>query len=245
MKRFRVTALTAVLLASSTLAVTHSRPAHAASVYRPVYSGCSFRSAIWPYVQQVADLIAEDQSISTADVNQRFDVWNTKTSSIWVDNGEPHKGKQLIHVLAGIWGTLSVVTGLAPGDTYYSDGHQSEVNDMAQAWIIVTSITCQPSAQTYSSNLGVRAYVSPQVMRYNAYPVLVAHSHPGALCTASVRYNDTNRPPRSFSGYQQTMQRTVSWRWHEETKGSGGQAQVVCTWNGRQGSAVAYFSVSH
>jgi len=100
---------------------------------------------------------------------------------------------------------------------------------MGKAWTIVSSMTCQSSGQAQYSNLGVKAYVTPQTMSYDAYPVLVAHSHPGALCTASARYYNTNRPPRSFNGYQQTMQGTVPWRWHEETKGNGGEATVYGT----------------
>lgn len=101
------------------------------------------------------------------------------------------------------------------------------------------------SPGTSSAVLPVAARVIPSTMAYNAYPTLVASVRVGAVCTASIRYFDTNRPPRSFNGYAKTSTGVVSWSWHEETKGPGGTGTVDCGLGSRHGSATATFTVTH
>jgi cardiolipin synthase A/B len=90
----------------------------------------------------------------------------------------------------------------------------------------------------------IRAVVSPATMSYNAYPTLTAYTNPGASCSAQVVYS-TGRAPASFNGSAQTVPASgsVSWTWHEETKGTGGVATVTCSYKGATKSAEATFSV--
>lgn len=89
------------------------------------------------------------------------------------------------------------------------------------------------------------AWVSPSSMPYGAYPTLYGKTAPGAVCTASVLYS-TGRHPRSFDGSSRTAgsNGTVSWSWHEETKGSGGEGDVSCSYRGQTKSATASFTVT-
>jgi hypothetical protein len=90
----------------------------------------------------------------------------------------------------------------------------------------------------------VTAWVSPNTMPYDAYPTLFAKSLPGATCSATVVYS-TGRSPVSFAGSAQTIGSNgeVQWSWHEETAGSGGTATVDCTYQGRDQTATATFTV--
>jgi hypothetical protein len=99
-----------------------------------------------------------------------------------------------------------------------------------------------PSA---SGGFSVRAWVTPDPMRYNAYPTLHAWTSPGASCTASVKYS-TGRSLASFDGSAQKVGSSglVGWSWHEETSGSGGEGDVKCTYRGQTKSAVASFTVA-
>lgn len=92
--------------------------------------------------------------------------------------------------------------------------------------------------------LSVQAWVSPSSMAYGAYPTLYAKTAPGATCTAAVVYS-TGYRPRSFdgSGRRVPANGIVSWSWHEETKGSGGNASVSCALNGRTATTSASFAV--
>src|SRR5205085_6317533 len=96
-----------------------------------------------------------------------------------------------------------------------------------------------------AGGFAVRAWVTPNPMSYGAYATLHARTTKGASCTASVIYS-TGRRPVSFDGSAQTVgtSGTVSWSWHEETKGSGGEGDVSCTLGGQTKSAAAQFSVS-
>jgi phosphatidylserine/phosphatidylglycerophosphate/cardiolipin synthase-like enzyme len=93
--------------------------------------------------------------------------------------------------------------------------------------------------------LVVRVTVTPPSMPYSAYPTLTAYTTTGATCTASVVYS-TGRSPVSFSGTAETVGAggSVSWSWHEETKGSGGTATVRCTLKGQSAQAQAAFTVT-
>jgi hypothetical protein len=101
-----------------------------------------------------------------------------------------------------------------------------------------------PSKVRRKRNGRLSVSVSPNHMPYNAYPTLTAHTRGGASCTASIVYS-TGREPKSFDGSARTANGsgTVSWTWHEETKGSGGTAVVSCTLGPRSGSGSASFSV--
>jgi len=91
----------------------------------------------------------------------------------------------------------------------------------------------------------VQAWVTPDTMRYDAYPVLYARSVPGATCTANVVYS-TGYPPVSFHGTPQTTgaDGTVRWGWHEMTKGDSGDASVSCTYHGAVQTGHTRFSVT-
>jgi hypothetical protein len=101
-----------------------------------------------------------------------------------------------------------------------------------------------PTPQSQAS-FSVSADVSPSSMPYNAYPTLTATTSAGATCSASVVYS-TGRSPVSFDGSAQIAPASgsVSWSWHEETKGSGGTATVDCTLGGRTAEAQASFIVN-
>jgi cardiolipin synthase A/B len=90
----------------------------------------------------------------------------------------------------------------------------------------------------------VRAVVTPATMSYNAYPVLTAYTISGASCSAGVVYS-TGRAPANFNGGTQTVPASgsVSWRWHEETKGTGGVATVTCNFKGATKTGQATFSI--
>lgn len=101
-----------------------------------------------------------------------------------------------------------------------------------------------PTPLPQPATFTVRAAVTPSTMSYNAYPTLTAYTSPGASCTASVVYS-TGRAPVSFNGVPRTVPSggSVSWSWHEETKGDGGVGTVTCTLNGRTATAQASFAV--
>lgn len=104
--------------------------------------------------------------------------------------------------------------------------------------------TQQPSSQPKS--FSVRATVSPNPMPYDAAATLTATTSHGASCTARVAYS-TGSVPSSFHGTVQTVPASgsVSWSWHESTKGSGGTVTVTCTFQGKMASATTAFTVSH
>jgi hypothetical protein len=108
-----------------------------------------------------------------------------------------------------------------------------------------SSGTPPPPPGSGSNNFFVQASVDPPSMPYDYAPTLRAKTGPGAVCTASVSYT-TGRSPASFNGSAQTAgsDGTVSWSWHEETKGSGGTATVTCSYHGQSKTATASFSVT-
>jgi hypothetical protein len=129
-------------------------------------------------------------------------------------------------------------------------------NEIHPVWIMQATSRVGSASQTatpapapkggpQSTAFTVRAVVTPNSMPYNAYPTLTAYTSPGASCTASVVYS-TGRSPVSFNGYTQTVggSGSVSWSWHEETKGSGGVGTVACTLGSRNAKAGASFSVT-
>jgi phosphatidylserine/phosphatidylglycerophosphate/cardiolipin synthase-like enzyme len=106
-----------------------------------------------------------------------------------------------------------------------------------------------PTQTTTSSHAGaltVTASVSPNPMPYNADATLMATTSPGASCTATVRYS-SGSVPSSFHGTAQVVPASgsISWSWHESTKGSGGTATVTCMLGGKTASATVAFTVTH
>jgi len=92
----------------------------------------------------------------------------------------------------------------------------------------------------------VQAWVTPETMPYDAYPVLTVRTGPGATCTADVTYA-TGYPPRSFDGAAETAgaDGLVRWAWHEMTRGDSGEADVSCTLTGQTRTTQANFVVTH
>ncbi len=86
----------------------------------------------------------------------------------------------------------------------------------------------------------------PSTMPYDAYPMLYAQSVAGASCSADVEYS-TGYSPVSFCGTAQTVPAggIVRWGWHEETKGTGGEATVTCRFHTARMIAKAAFTVTH
>jgi len=113
------------------------------------------------------------------------------------------------------------------------------------SWDALKQLSCTATPVNYSP-LFVRVVIKPSTMKYDAYPTIYAWSSRGASCSASVRYT-TGYPPRSFNGATQVTAMpgaSVSWTWHEETKGSGGTATVKCTSDGQTKTATASFRVT-
>ena len=92
----------------------------------------------------------------------------------------------------------------------------------------------------------VQAWVTPETMLYDAYPVLTVRTQLGAACTADVTYS-TGYPPRSFDGASETAgaDGLVRWAWHEMTKGDSGEANVSCMLTGQTRTARTEFAVTH
>jgi len=91
----------------------------------------------------------------------------------------------------------------------------------------------------------LRAWVSPNPMRYNIYPRLYARTVPGALCTASVVYVN-GYMPHSFHGYALRVGPggIVSWNWHELMPRSSGTGTVICTLHNRTLSRTVGFRIA-
>jgi len=108
----------------------------------------------------------------------------------------------------------------------------------------VAVLTPSPVA-TPLPGFAVQAWVTPDTMRYDAYPVLYARSVPGATCTANVVYS-TGYPPVSFHGIPQTTgaDGTARWGWHQMTKGDSGDATVSCMYHGAVQTTQARFAVT-
>jgi hypothetical protein len=104
----------------------------------------------------------------------------------------------------------------------------------------------QTAGSGQTGGFSERASVSPNPMPYNSEATLTAATTAGASCAARVVYS-TGSVPTSFHGTAQMVPASgsVSWSWHEETKGSGGVATVTCALGGRTASASVTFSVTH
>ena len=130
------------------------------------------------------------------------------------------------------------------------------VHNLVQGYnelVSVASVRVLPSAKPKiaapspapAAAFTVRAVVTPDSMPYDAHPTLTAYTSAGASCTAGVVYS-TGRTPVSFHGYPESVSAggSVSWGWHEETKGTGGTATVDCTFGSRSAEAQADFAVT-
>jgi hypothetical protein len=107
--------------------------------------------------------------------------------------------------------------------------------------------TRKPTPHTQTSrSFHMTISVSPNPMPYDAYPILTAHTAPGARCTAEVTYS-TGRTPVPFDGSSHVVgtSGTTQWSWHEETSGTGGTASVTCKRPGFSTTLVAAFTVTH
>ncbi len=104
----------------------------------------------------------------------------------------------------------------------------------------VATSTAEPTESS------VQVVVTPAVMPYDAYPILIVRTVPGTRCAAGVTYS-TGYTPVSFNGYAQTTgaDGVVRWGWHEMTKGESGTADVTCTVNGTPVRGTTTFTVRH
>ena len=109
---------------------------------------------------------------------------------------------------------------------------------------VVTPTQTAPSSDP--SFFRVLVSVSPNPMQFGSKAVVTAKTTPGAKCTSFLIYS-TVAEPSSFYGGAETVPASgsVSWSWHEESKGSGGTVTVTCSFQGRTASATAAFTVTH
>jgi hypothetical protein len=114
-------------------------------------------------------------------------------------------------------------------------------------WNLLKALSCAPPPPTPTPKpaFSIRAWVTPPVIPYGAYPVLNAEAAPGAVCTASVMYRN-GRPPPDFSGDAETAQAglAMAWSWHEALKNTRGSGTVTCQLGGLTASATATFTVT-
>jgi len=131
------------------------------------------------------------------------------------------------------------------------DYHDAQ-GSLRQTWPKLKALPCgrqSPAAPRApigtSSHLVIRVSVSPSTMPYDFHPTLFATTSPGALCSPTVVYS-TGRQPVSLARSTQLVGATgtVSWTWHEETKGSSGLATVRCSYHGQTATASASFTVT-
>lgn len=101
------------------------------------------------------------------------------------------------------------------------------------------------AASVHRGGFGVKAWVSPSSMSYDAYPTLYARTSPGAKCSASVVYS-TGRTPVSFPYVTERANRKGmgSWAWQEETIGNSGVANVTCHFRNATKTVQTGFSVT-
>lgn len=207
-------------------------------------------------MQTTAYLLSIDIIATPDEIHHREGQETSTVGAAETYDGAPPADAALTNQLSSVWGDLLKIADLPHDDAgvmnlsgsdftfYYNDAQPH----MARAWQIVKGVQCKPHPpavpRKQASPLQVRAWVSPGSMPYNAYPTLNARVQAGASCLASVTYFNTNRRPVSFHGYTKRSTGTVSWSWHEETKGSGGSAYVPCSLDGRQGSATVTFTVT-
>jgi hypothetical protein len=118
---------------------------------------------------------------------------------------------------------------------------------LAATWKLLKALSCTPPppSPTPTPTFYVRAWVTPPLVPYGAYPILNAQATAGSVCTALVRYSN-GRPPPDFQGTAETARSglTLAWSWHEALKNTRGTGVVTCQLGYETIATTAKFTVS-
>lgn len=113
------------------------------------YRACAYKHDMWPWVQDTANVLAKDRSISSGAVDNEFEKFANGSAEVVGKDGKPPVDASLFKALSAVWANVQLITALPHGNGVarnvagqYVASHKDGVAAMSQAWRLIGGIKC-------------------------------------------------------------------------------------------------------